>query len=458
MPLNSLAFRIFITAVGWALLVLSLTGFLIYSIHREGWRLAFEDRIETLVRGIAFDSLENGKDPLTPVNRFEPLFEQTNSGWYWQIKPLESLQGKRLVSASLATGSLPSPFEQGQPLASPELRWTTATGPDGETILIGEIVQNLGYIATGPKYSVAVAGPLTWVEGPTQGFLGRLAAALGAAGAGLIALTLFQVQFGLAPLRKIERGLAAIRSGDATTLEGELPAEIAPLQAELNALIQFNQDLVDRARKHAGNLAHALKTPLAVITNEARSHNSAFAAKVAEQAAIMRSQVAHHLDRARIAARSTVIGRVTPVEPIVSALVRTLEKIYEEKKLRFTVSCPPGLRFQGEQQDLEEILGNLLDNACKWAKGEVQVSLHVLPDVRGETRRFAVNIEDDGPGLPPEKRAQLGQRGFRLDETKPGSGLGLSIVADLVQSYQGAFSLDTGRWQGLLARLILPAT
>jgi signal transduction histidine kinase len=260
------------------------------------------------------------------------------------------------------------------------------------------------------------------------------------------------------PLRSIEQGLAEVRSGKASKLEGEPPAEIEPLQVELNALILSNQDIVDRARTQVGNLAHALKTPLAVITNEAREDKSALGAKVAEQAELMRDQVQHYLDRARVAARVGVIGRSTVIAPVIEPIVRALERIHQDRGIAISVQCPELVRFQGERQDLEEMLGNLLDNACKWAKKNVQIKVSAAPDPKGAGgRRVIVAVDDDGPGLAAEERARIGKRGLRLDETKPGSGLGLSIVTDLVQSYRGTLELSESRSGGLSVRLDLPA-
>lgn len=271
-------------------------------------------------------------------------------------------------------------------------------------------------------------------------------------------MTLFQVQFGLLPLRQIGRGLAAIRSGETQTLQGDLPAEIEPLQFELNELMHSNQEIVDRARRHVGNLAHALKTPLAVITNEAREEKGGFGAKVAEQAQIMSDNVSHYLDRARMAARVNVIGRVTPVAPVVEPLVRTLQRIHHEKDVEISVECPPDARFRGERQDLEEMLGNLLDNACKWARRNVILTVEVPSDTgHAHRRRLLITVSDDGPGVTEGERATIAKRGMRLDETKPGSGLGLSIVKDLAQSYGGSSELARGPKGGLSVCLQLPA-
>jgi signal transduction histidine kinase len=261
-----------------------------------------------------------------------------------------------------------------------------------------------------------------------------LIAALGVLGLGLLVATLFQVRFGLAPLRAIRHDLSAIRSGDAERLDGELPTEIGPLQQELNALIQSNREIVERARTHVGNLAHALKTPLSVITNEARERHDPLASKVVEQAELMRTQITHHLDRARVAARSGAIGDITDVDGVLKGLKRALDRIYESRALELTVDSSPGLKFQGEKQDFEEMVGNLLDNACKWAKSQVWVSA-ARCDGAGN---FEVLLDDDGPGLTGPDRAKAVKRGQRLDETKPGCGLGLSIVADLAHLYKRA--------------------
>jgi signal transduction histidine kinase len=334
-----------------------------------------------------------------------------------------------------------------------------SAGPVGEPIRMVEVIDTQDHEAGKPRYSIIVAGPIDWLESRIANFLTRLTIALALTGLGLAAVTWFQVRFGLLPLRSIEQGLAAVRSGKATKLEGGLPAEIEPLQVELNALILSNQDIVDRARTQVGNLAHALKTPLAVITNEAREDKSALGSKVAEQAALMRDQVQHYLDRARVAARVGVIGRSTVIAPVIEPIVRALERIHQDRGVAITVQCPEQIRFQGERQDLEEMLGNLLDNACKWAKKKVFLTVSAgdaNPKGPG-SRHVIVSVDDDGPGLDPEERSRIGKRGLRLDETKPGSGLGLSIVSDLVQSYRGSIDLAQSAHGGLSVRLELPA-
>lgn len=463
MRLNSLAFRLFITSAIWTLLVLPIAGVIIYGLYKTDVQATFDGRLEKLVNAVAVDAMasEDGL-PVVPPNRYEPLFEEIHSGWYWQIEPFEpSASGRRLVSQSLATGKLPSPKREGVKELDTGARWLNIDGPVGVRIRLVEVIDTVGHKKDELPYSIIVAGPVDWLESQLAKFRTRLAIALTLAGLGLVGVTLFQVRFGLLPLRKIERGLSDIRTGQATKLEGDFSAEIEPLQHELNALIRSNQDVVDRARTQVGNLAHALKTPLAVITNEARDSKGTLASKVAEQATIMRDQVNHYLDRARMAARSGVIGGSSNVRDVVNPLVRALERIHQERGIKIDVTCAETLKFQGEKQDLEEMLGNLLDNACKWANQKVYLSIKRTDNPSASKARASgclhVQVDDDGPGLTKDQRNKIGKRGMRLDESKPGSGLGLSIVTDLVQTYQGTFSLAHSSHGGLQVNLELPA-
>jgi signal transduction histidine kinase len=416
-------------------------------------------QLKKLLTVLTLDSMNTSAgEPVRPNNQYEPLFEVTHSGWYWQIQPIDGAPGRRLVSPSLASEVLPSPYEKKFPADDTGTRWSNVPGPGGGTIRTLEVIDSPGHESSNTKYSIIVAGPLDWLETTVAKFRNRLTIALALVGAGLLGVTLVQIRFGLLPLKRIEKGLALIRSGDASKLAGRLPAEIEPLQTELNALIQSNTDVVERARTQVGNLAHALKTPLAVITNEAREDKSPFASKVSEQAQLMRDQISHYLDRARMAATAGTLGRVTPVEATIEPLVRALERINRDKGVSIAVNIPAGAKFQGEKQDLEEMLGNLLDNACKWSRQKVHLTVAV-DDARGSGGRktLRIRVEDDGPGVSPEQRVKIGKRGIRLDETKPGSGLGLSIVSDLAASYRGGMRLDASAHGGLMVELQLPA-
>jgi signal transduction histidine kinase len=276
-------------------------------------------------------------------------------------------------------------------------------------------------------------------------------------GLALAAVSLAQVRFGLGPLASLRGAVTQIRRGEAQRVEGVFPPEIAPLAEELNLLVDANHEIIERARTHVGNLAHALKTPISVIVNEADADDSPLAAKVREQTTLMRDQVQYYLDRARAAARAAAVGSVTEVEPVVAGMVRTFTKIGQRRGIVFSSSVEDGARFRGERQDLEEMLGNLTDNAGKWARSAVRIGVERAPDIAPERPAIAFTIDDDGPGLAPERRQEATRRGRRIDETVPGSGLGLSIVVDLAQLYGGTFALEDSPMGGLRARLVLPA-
>jgi signal transduction histidine kinase len=461
MTLNSLAFRLFATAAAWTLVFLPLAGFLIYSVYRADIVSTHDRRILLLMTVLRNESIERGggDEPGLPKDVGEPLFAVSQSGWYWQMKPLDDKPGRRLVSDSLADDNYPLPSENNIAPGDNEERWAVVPGPGNQLLRVAEVMYVFGEGQDAKRYSISVAGTLAGVDRSLASFRARLIQALSLAGVGLLFVTLLQVRFGLSPLRQVERRLAAIRAGEATRLEGSVPAEIEPLQDELNALLKSNQDVVERSRTQVGNLAHALKTPIAVLMNEARDDPSPLAAKVAEQTELMRDSVTHYLNRARMAANVGIIGRATEVRGVADSLARTLQKIYRDRSLAIDVDCPPDLRFRGEKQDLEEMLGNLMDNACKWSAGRVRLAAAPLAGSPGGAsgKWLEILVEDDGPGLSDDQRAAPIQRGRRLDETKPGSGLGHSIVAELALANAGTFDLSPSDIGGLRCRLVLPA-
>ena len=453
MRTNSLAFRLFASAAAWTLVVLPVTAFLLISLYRQALERSFDARLGVYLTSlVASTSQEGGATPKEPTDFGQPIFGIPFSGWYWQIMPLDATGRPDFVSDSLLDQQLDLPSQSSIAPDESLTRRAYIVGPNQQRLRIVEReIKPAGQDSA--SYSYAVAGDSAEIDRDLAEFTTMLIAALAVAGLGLVIATFFQVRFGLSPLRAIHRALAAIRSGEAERLEGELPLEIKPLQQELNALIQSNREIVERARTHVGNLAHALKTPLSVVSNEARNQEGALASKVIEQAEIMRTQITHHLDRARVAARSGAIGDVTDVGAVLEALKRALDRIYEERGIDVELITLAGLKFQGERHDFEEMVGNLLDNACKWARSKVTASA----ERNAGEARFTVIVDDDGPGLTETERERVVKRGQRLDETKPGSGLGLSIVADLAHLYKGRFLLEPSPEGGLRARLELPA-
>jgi signal transduction histidine kinase len=330
---------------------LPVTAFLLLSLYRHAVERSFDARLNVYLTSlVASTTAEGASTPKAPANLGEPVFAIPFSGWYWQIKPLEGAAERPLfVSDSLLDQQLKLPSQEGVAADQHLARRAYARGPQDQRLRVVEReIRPAG--AQSAPYSSAVAGDAAEIDKDLAEFRMMLIAALGVLGLGLVVATLFQVRFGLSPLRAIRHDLAAIRSGEAERLEGELPTEIEPLQQELNALIQSNREIVDRARTHVGNLAHALKTPLSVITNEARERDDPLASKVVEQAELMRTQITHHLDRARVAARAGAIGDTTDVDGVLKGLKRALDRIYESRALELTVESSPGLKFQGEKQ------------------------------------------------------------------------------------------------------------
>lgn len=457
---NSLAFRLVLSSAAWTLMVLSITAAILISIYRDLVETSFDTRLNQYLEYlIARSSPQTGTQVQQPDSLGEPSFTLPLSGWYWQINAKGTAE-PIYKSESLVEHALKPPSVRG---VQPDLRLVRQAyvdGPEGQ--LLRAVEREIAFAQTQGRdtqvYSFTVAGDAVDIDMAINDFTSTLILILSIMGGVLLVATFFQVKFGLSPLSDIGAKLAAIRSGKAEKLEGALPDEILPLQKELNALIQTNTSVVERARTHVGNLAHALKTPLSVITNEARSRHDDFAVKVAEQAGLMREQISHHLDRARIAAQIGAVGSVTDVSSELDALSRVLRKIYEERGLMMTVECPKDIRFSGERQDFQEMAGNLMDNACKWASSKVKVVVSAVhADDQAVPDRVQLIIEDDGPGLPEEFRRSAVKRGRRLDETVPGSGLGLSIVADLSGLYQGSLHLEQADAGGLRARLVLPA-
>ena len=457
MRANSLALRLFVSAAGWTGIILLITGFVLSSLYRDAVERSFDRRLNVFLRTLVAEvAAPDDSSERTPQSLGEPQFDLPLSGWYWQLTRLNAARPEVRSSRSLWDSGLPHLADMGVAATDDGTRRAYVPGPEDQRLRLIERTVDLGEDG---RYLVAVAGDSQEIDDETHSFDRAIAATFAILAAVLLLTTMFQVRFGLAPLKRISESLAAIRAGTAERLAGRFPVEIEPLARETNALIDANREIVERARTHVGNLAHALKTPLSVMMNEAAARpDDPLAAKVGEQIVIMRDQVTRHLERARIAARATVVGSVTEVAPVVTALTRTMEKIYHPRGIAIDLDAPEGVRFRGERQDLEEMLGNLVDNACKWA--QARVSIEVTQERRQDDPIkviVRVVVDDDGPGLSPADRDQVARRGQRLDETKPGSGLGLSIVLELASLYGGNLTLSTAPIGGLRAELVLPA-
>jgi signal transduction histidine kinase len=449
--IRSIAARLFLTAAAMSSVVLIVASILLTAYYRSEAEEVFERRLDVYLRAIVADVSESGQEGRTgPGQLGDPQFELPGSGWYWQITRLDDKSHDIKASRSLFANTLPKLSELGVAAEVGGFRRGYGPGPDGRRLRIVERVIDVGDVGI---YLVQVAGSGEEMEEQIARFRFALIVAFAALAIALAIGAAFQVRFGLRPLRQLQRELASIRGGERERIIDAYPSEVAPLAEELNLLISANRDILERARTQVGNLAHALKTPLSVIVNEADSAPGQLAGKVQEQAQIMRDQISFYLDRARAAARGGALGAATQIAPSIEALLRAFSKIYGDKGVIFSGGADPRLRFLGERQDLEEMIGNLLDNAGKWAKSRVTIDVCVEGASRPTLR---VTIDDDGPGLASHLRAAATQRGRRLDETKPGSGLGLSIVVDLAAAYGGSLQLNDSPNGGLHAELRLP--
>ena len=345
------------------------------------------------------------------------------------------------------TGPVPSPPVAAVPFNDAFQRGYMTAGLAGEDLAV--IESEFVLDAQNRVARFRVMGNRTQLEEEIATFERRLYTYLAIFGVGMIAINAMAILLGLRPLGRVRAALAMVREGAAQRLDGRFPAEIEPLANETNALIENNRRIVERARTQVGNLAHSLKTPLAVLINEGRALGGARGDLIADQASAMQHQVEHYLRRARVAAQRDSVVYRTPVTPLIERLVRVVEKL---GRMKIALSLPEReIVFAGEREDLEEIVGNLLENAMKWAKGKVAVSAAEIAPADGQPRRFALHIEDDGPGIPEDKAREALTRGKRLDETKPGTGLGLAIVAELVNEYGGRLALERSGLGGLKA-------
>jgi signal transduction histidine kinase len=449
---RSIALRLAASALFWSFLILLIAGLILSALYRDTTERAFDTRLLVHATDLASDLVSQGNPDQRELGTLgDPRFDLPLSGWYWQVGQPDARPRDIRSSRSLFGAQLPALVEPGDDSRFGEVRKGYRQGPEERMLRLVERDIDLGEDG---RYVVRVAGPADEIESEVRRFTFSLTITFGLLGIALGLTTLLQIRFGLVPLTKLRTAVSSIRRGEAERIPGEYPRDIAPLAQELNLLLDTNREILERARTQVGNLAHALKTPLSVIVNEVGSAPDEVAARVREQARLMRDQVNYHLDRARAAALAGTLGTITEVEPVVAGLARTFQKIYHDRGLILETAVPPGTRFRGERQDLEEMIGNLIDNACKWARSQVEVSVETMS--ADERVWICVLIDDDGPGLPDEARAEMLKRGQRLDETKPGSGLGLSIVGDLAALYRGTLTLQRSPLGGLKAKLELP--
>ena len=427
--------------------VATLIGSLYSDAARSNFERLLTAHLFSLVGAVSVstEGVLQGRPELGELRYSSPL-----SGWYWSVDPLAPNVSGKLESPSLIGRIVPEmPITQA-PFDSSFMRSYSLPGLNGEELFIVEtevVLDNAGRVAR-----FRVMGNLSEVMNEISDFRTKLAAYLAVFGIGSILINAAIILFGLRPLDKVRQALTDIREGRSSKLDASLPMEIAPLAREMNALIENNRRIVERSRTQVGNLAHSLKTPLSVLVNEGRAIGGDQGRVVQEQSEAMQVQIQHYLQRARIAAqRDSVVFR-TSVAPVMERMQRVTAKLNPALHVSLRNDLPHAI-FAGEKEDLEEIIGNLLENAGKWASRRVNITVGAA---MGGQRQFEIVIEDDGPGLEDDKMEAALKRGSRVDETKPGTGLGLAIVQDTVREYGGQLHLDRSPLGGLRATVRVP--
>lgn len=440
---RSLRRRMILIAAVWISLLLALGGFALDRVLADTLRSSFDEQLASNLKAM-INTAE--LDEAGEVRLLRPLgdqrFSEPYSGLYWQISgagmavfPSRSLWDRQL-------GPPPRGADCRQPCVH------------DSTLFAGEPLRIMGRSVRLPGARASIYFQVAQSSRDLERQLARtrsiLVWSLTVLGLGLIGMAAFQSTYGLAPLRRVSDAIAAIRSGRAQRVQARFPVEVAPLVSEINELLAHGEAQAEAARRHAGNLAHALKTPMSVLVGEAQGRDDPLARAIEAQVQVMRRHVDHQLARARAAGRRAASTARTPVWPVVEAIARTVERLHAGR-VTIDLAGDRAVAFRGERQDLEEMVGNLIENAAIHGGGRAFVTIEPADAM------LRILVEDDGRGIGPAARDRLFQRGERLDTDKPGTGLGLAIVKEVAELYGGEVSLgESDDLGGLLATLSLP--
>ncbi|MCW5721887.1 MAG: HAMP domain-containing histidine kinase [Devosia sp.] len=442
---GSIAASLFWLTAGWLVIALVATGFLLTDLYSRALDTTLSQTLDFHVEGLAGILLDAG-DPQAPdIALADPRFDRPRSGWYWIIRDGNGA----LVNLSTSVVGIDLP--QLETVADAQGRRTGILSDAFGTQL--RVVERVVWLGE-DEYRIVVAGNLTEILGLVGDFRGQAFIVLGAVGAMLAIMSAIVARIALRPIGRLSQAIESVREGESPSVAGAYPTEIAPLAEEVNELLRSNAEIIERARNQVGNLAHGLKTPIAVLRNEAAARKGVLADIVQTESDKMSTMVSTYLERARLAARTSVVGKKADATMIMLRLTRVMRKIHPEVTIAFQRPDASLLWFRGDEADLEEMTGNLLDNACKWSKGQVGVRLSNERTEKGNL--LLIRIDDNGPGLSEEDAKKVLRRGVRLDEKTPGTGLGLDIVKELVDVYGGSLDLKRSALGGLLVELRLP--
>ena len=446
---SSLKLRLVITSMLWVIFALFIVWHLLIWLFQGHIEARFDDKLNDQIAELvaASESDTQGGVRLT-WEPTDPRYALPHSGWYWQISDDERIivSSRSVWTNRLAlSGALNADKSDSLLISGPENQHLRALS---RAIRLPGNDRPLSFI---------VAGPVSDIETDVEEFSANARLVLGALGLLLVIIIALQIGYGLKPLRNLQLALAEIRAGKTHRMHGDFPAEVEPVIGELNALLDYNAGLLDRARTQAGNLAHALKNPLLIIKNETADIGGTQGRLVKAQLHAVNTIIDHQLSKARLAGTTNLIGAQTPVADIIADLFYGLKILYQDRNLALTHAGLEQLLFKGDRHDLEELLGNLIDNACQWANSKVTVTGKIRNSPEGG-KLIALSIEDDGPGIPPDEMRAVLERGHRLDEQTPGSGIGLNVSRDIVELYGGDLVLEKSAAGGLCVRLILPSS
>jgi signal transduction histidine kinase len=439
---RSLQARLAIGGLLWVCLGVTLSGAAIFELIDAQVTEQFQHEVTDHMRELQGLYLSSTSPDGLARPLSDPRFQSPESGFYWQIwrggAPV-------LRSVSLLGRDMLLPED-----AAPQDR--ARVQGLGQNLIFAS--QEIEAPSQGGRAVVAVGIDERQQQAVMSAFQRPLFASLVAVALGLAAAASAQVVFGLRPLRRMRAALADVRAGKAETLPEDFPSEVQPLVSDLNDVIRFNREMIQRARAQAGNLAHALRTPLTILSGEAdrlaREGKPEAAAAILQECRVMRRQIDHQIARARAAANRTIAGPQVRAAPLIGEVVGAVGRLHADRGVVFANDVDADIEVDCDPNDLQEILGNLLDNAGKWARSEVRITGHA------DTRAVEFAVEDDGPGVPEAERAKVFGIGERLDERPSGGGLGLAIVRDLVDLYDGTIRLEQGGLGGLRAVVRLP--
>ena len=422
--MNSLAVRLFLSATIWIILTLLAAGFLLSDLNKKSNFSAFDDRLNLLLETLIGASRVDSSDNITVVSPIgDPRFFQPYSGWYWQID-----NDSQTISRSRSMWD--QVFTSDKRLIGGRSQFIDSVGDDSQVRVIEKkklhiVERRISFPGISSPVVFLVSGDTQEYEDNIKQFDNTLSITLTVLGVGLMIAVYLQVNYGLLPLNRIKKALFEIRNGDEKKLKDQYPMEVQPLATEINDLLDHNEKIVDRAKTHVGNLAHVLKTPLAVISNEVNENNGV----LSNQILVMKKHIDRYLKKAHLDSVGKATKEKINIIKLSKKMLSIFIKLYPEKKINFRHEIKEAFVFSS-LEDLEEVIGNLIENACKYGKENIIIEI-----ISKDENKLIFSVSDDGLGLAKHEMERVFARGFRLDEQKPGTGLGLNIVKDIVETY-----------------------